>query len=102
MDLVAVRRYLHRIPEPDYRLPKTAAYIKAQLSGLNCQITEIIPCAYAAFFDFGKEETVAFRADMDALPIEEKTGLPFASEHPGMMHACGHDGHMAMLLGLAH
>ncbi len=101
MDLIAARRYLHTIPERAYDLPKTAAYIKEQLDKLNCTVTEIFPCAYGAFFDFGKEETVAFRADMDALPVEERTGLSFASEHPGMMHACGHDGHMAMLLGLA-
>ena len=101
MDMVSVRRYLHSIPEPDYRLPKTAEYIKKQLSSLRCTVTEIFDCAYGAFFDFGKEETVAFRADMDALPIEEKTGLPFSSKNKGMMHACGHDGHMAMLLGFA-
>lgn len=100
MDMIAARRFLHTIPERAYDLPKTAAYIKEQLSKWRCTVTEIFPCAYGAFFDFGKEETVAFRADMDALPTEEKTGLPFASKHPGMMHACGHDGHMAMLLGL--
>ena len=54
-----------------------------------------------AFFDFGAEAAIAFRADMDALPIEEKTGAVYASRHPGAMHACGHDGHMAVALELA-
>ena len=54
-----------------------------------------------AFFDFGAEKAIAFRADMDALPIDEKTGAAYASRHPGAMHACGHDGHMAILLELA-
>ena len=54
-----------------------------------------------AYFDFGKSETVAIRSDMDALPVTERTGLPFASAHPGRMHACGHDGHTTILLGAA-
>jgi len=53
------------------------------------------------FFDFGKPDTIAFRADMDALPIGENSGLDFASAHAGCMHACGHDGHMAIALELA-
>lgn len=52
------------------------------------------------YFDHQQNETIAFRTDIDALPIQEETNLPFASTHEGMMHACGHDGHMAMLLGL--
>jgi hippurate hydrolase len=54
-----------------------------------------------AFFDFGADRAIAFRADMDALPITEKTGAEYASRHPGRMHACGHDGHMAIALELA-
>ena len=57
--------------------------------------------ALCAFFDFGRDHSLAFRADMDALPVSEATGLPFASCHPGKMHACGHDGHMAIALELA-
>ena len=57
-------------------------------------------CGLAAYFDFGCRETALFRSDMDALPVEEPPGCPFASRHPGRMHACGHDGHMAMLLAL--
>ena len=95
------RRELHRIPELELDLPETCAYVKEKLRGLSCEITEPTQCSVCAFFDEGKEDTVAFRADMDALPITEQTGLPFASVHPGKMHACGHDGHTAMLLGLA-
>jgi hippurate hydrolase len=60
-----------------------------------------MPGALCAFFDFGADHAIAFRADCDALPIAEKTGHDFPSTHPGQMHACGHDGHMAILLELA-
>lgn len=95
------RRDLHRIPELDFELPETTAYVRGVLDGLSCEVWE--PCAGAlcAYFDLGRPETVALRADMDALPVAEATGAPYASEHSGRMHACGHDGHMAMALGAA-
>lgn len=99
--MIQCRRDLHRIPELEQHLNETCAYVKAQLQGLHCQIIEPAEGAVCAFFDEGKADAIAFRADMDALPITELTGLPFASTHPGKMHACGHDGHTAMLLGLA-
>lgn len=95
------RRALHRIPETDCALPETAAYLRAALAPLPCRVFSPWGDAVCAFFDFGKGDTVAFRSDMDALPITEQTGLEFASCHAGRMHACGHDGHMAILLGLA-
>ena len=98
MQIIEDRRALHRIPEPDFRLPKTIAYIQNALKGLKCQVFSPIENAVCAWFDFGAVRTIAFRADMDALPITEKTRLPFASEHEGFMHACGHDGHMAIAL----
>ena len=101
MDIINDRRALHAIPELELTLPKTAAYLKNTLAPLKCALTFPMGDAICAFFDFGKEEAIAFRADMDALPIPEETGLPFASTHPGRMHACGHDGHMATLLELA-
>lgn len=101
MSVVAHRRALHRIPELDRELPETTAYVKESLRGLPCQVTTPIPGAVCAFFDAGKPDAVAFRADLDALPVEEKTGLSYASRHPGRMHACGHDGHTAMALALA-
>ena len=99
--VVIHRRALHRIPELSDQLPETVNYVRSVLSALRCEITSPIPGAVCAWFDAGKAETVAFRADMDALPEEERTGLPYASVHPGTMHACGHDGHTAMALALA-
>ncbi len=99
--MIQCRRDLHQIPELDCALRKTCAYVKHILEGLSCEILELTEGSVCAYFDEGRENTVAFRADMDALPILEQTGLPFASVHEGNMHACGHDGHTAMLLGLA-
>ena len=95
------RRNLHRIPELDRQLPKTIAYVRSALEQLNCAVTAPTVGSVCAFFDAGKAETVAFRADMDALPVTETANLPYASEHAGLMHACGHDGHTAMALALA-
>ena len=101
MTAVSHRRALHQIPELDRELPQTLAYVRGVLEELPCTVFSPTPGSVCAFFDAGKEETVAFRADMDALPVEEATGLPWASAHPGIMHACGHDGHTAMALALA-
>lgn len=92
------RRALHRIPEVGFDLPETQAYVLAQLAPLGARVQSVAGCGVAAYFDAGREETTAFRCDMDALPIQERTGCPFASEHPGKMHACGHDAHMATML----
>ena len=101
MQIYADRHALHRIPELDRDLPETLAYIQNSLSGLGCRIFSPTDGALCAWFDFGQKEAIAFRADIDALPIQEKTGAPYASTHPGKMHACGHDGHTAILLELA-
>ncbi len=101
MQIYADRHALHQIPELDADLPKTLAYLQGALENLNCRIFTPAPGNLCAFFDFGQEQAIAFRADMDALPIQEKTGAPYTSRHPGCMHACGHDGHMAILLELA-
>lgn len=101
MQIIDDRRQLHRIPELDRDLPHTMAYLRQALTGLKCRVFSPMPGALCAYFDFGQKEAIAFRSDADALPIEERTKLPFASRHPGKMHACGHDGHMAMLLELA-
>ena len=99
--LIQHRRCLHEIPELDRTLPKTTAYIKSVLEKLPCEIFAPTQGALCAYFDLGKDETVAFRADMDALPIAEATNAPYASGHEGIMHACGHDAHMAIVLTLA-
>lgn len=101
MNLIHDRRALHRIPELDRDLPETLAYLRDALAALPCRIFSPAAGALCAYFDFGQRETLAFRADMDALPVTETTGLSYASGHPGKMHACGHDGHMAMALELA-
>ena len=95
------RRDLHRIPELDFDLPQTTAYVRDVLAGLACEVFSPCEGALCAWFDLGRDRSVALRADMDALPVTEATGAPYASEHPGRMHACGHDGHMAMALGAA-
>lgn len=100
-DLITYRRDLHQIPELGFYVYKTSAYVGQILSQLSCQVEKIVQTGVIAYFDFGCAETMAFRADMDALPIQEETGLPYASTHEGCMHACGHDGHMAGLLGFA-
>ena len=101
MQIYNDRHALHRIPELGKDLPKTMAYLRAALTGLNCRVFAPMEGSLCAFFDFGKQEAIAFRADADALPIAEKTNTDYASTHPGRMHACGHDGHMAILLELA-
>lgn len=102
--MVELRRTFHRYPELAFEEKQTAAVIIEELQRLE------IPYEYGgvgggivARIEGGEKGSpiVALRADMDALPGEENTGLPFASQNPGKMHACGHDGHMAMLLGAA-
>ena len=101
LPVIEYRRALHRIPELDDRLPETAAYVRSALEGFGLEPFSPIPSSVCAYLDAGRPETVAFRADMDALPVTEATGLPYASVHPGAAHACGHDGHTAMALALA-
>lgn len=102
--LVELRRTLHRYPELAFQEEKTAAIIIQELDRLG------IPWEYGGVgsgvigrIEGGEPDApiVALRADMDGLPGDEKTGLEFASQHPGRMHACGHDGHMTMVLGAA-
>ena len=101
MQIIEDRRNLHRIPELQWNLPLTARYVQQSLEKLNCRVFSPVGDAVCAFFDFGADEAIAFRADMDALPIAEISETEYISNHPGKMHACGHDGHMAILLELA-
>lgn len=100
----ALRHHLHTIPELAYQEVQTAAAIRAQLRELNISCTEIpsAPTATIAHIGDLAKPCVALRADIDALPIDETTNLPYRSRTPGQMHACGHDGHTANLIGLAH
>ena len=101
--LTAHRRALHQIPEMGYDLPKTHAYCMSALR--QCCPDELRVFAQtgirAVFSATGARRTIAFRSDMDALPIQEPAGCAWRSCHEGAMHACGHDGHMANLLALA-
>jgi len=101
--VIAFRRDLHRIPETGFKEAKTSAYVAERLAKLNLDVrTGIATHGVVGLLRTGKPgPTLMIRADMDALPIAEETGLPFASTHPGCMHACGHDSHMAMALGAA-
>ena len=101
MQIIQDRRELHRIPELGCDLPETLNYVKNALAGMKCRIFSPVESGLCAFFDFGAEKSLAFRADMDALPIQEVNKTDYISQHPGRMHACGHDGHMAILLELA-
>ncbi len=101
MQIIEDRRALHQIPEVELCLPKTMEYLRSVLTGLRCKLFAPMEHALCAYFDFGREETIAFRADCDALQVWEKNDVPYVSAHPGFMHACGHDGHMAILLELA-
>ncbi len=101
MQIQEDRRRLHQIPELELYLPKTMAYLRGSLERLSCRLFSPIESSLCAWFDFGAETAIAFRADCDGLPVSEKSGRSFASIHEGRMHACGHDGHMAMLLELA-
>ncbi len=101
--VVRTRRELHRIPEPAYTETKTAAYVADYLKkeGLEVQ-TGIAQTGVVGLLKSGAAgKTLLIRSDIDALYVKEDTGLPFASEHEGRMHACGHDCHMAMVLGTA-
>ncbi|MFQ5329072.1 MAG: M20 family metallopeptidase [Thermodesulfobacteriota bacterium] len=102
--MVRIRRQIHRHPELAYKEHTTAALIEGELKRLGIEVTTGIGgTGMVGRIDSpnGSGPVVALRADMDAVAIGEATGLEFASENPGIMHACGHDGHMAMLLGAA-
>lgn len=101
--LVDIRRSLHRIPEIGLAETKTSAFIADRLRTWGYEVhTGIATTGLVASLQRGDvDKAVGFRADFDALPMTEETGLAYASEHPGAMHACGHDGHTTMLLGAA-
>ncbi|HFU9591376.1 TPA: M20/M25/M40 family metallo-hydrolase, partial [Streptococcus agalactiae] len=106
--MVAIRRYLHENPELSFKETKTAAYISDFYKGKDCHVQTQFGGMNGVVVDiYGDKATdkpikhIALRADFDALPIQEETGLSFASKTAGVMHACGHDAHTAYLLILA-
>ena len=101
-ELVENRRHFHRYPEVRNELFETVKYVKAQLEDMGYQVQEICQCGLVVLAGGKKPgKCILIRGDMDALPMPEDTGLEFSSQNPGAMHACGHDLHMAMLLGAA-
>ena len=102
-DVVAIRRRIHRRPEVGLDLPRTQAVILEELSKLGLQGTKGDKLSSVVAVIEGRRPgpTILLRGDMDALPLHEDTGLDFSSEDDGAMHACGHDTHVAMLLGAA-
>lgn len=100
--LEAIFKHLHRHPELSKQEYETQKFILAELEKMGIEATPCADTGVVGIIRGGKPgKTIAFRADMDALPIEEATDLPYKSQNPGVMHACGHDSHMTILLGLA-
>ncbi|AOG11048.1 MAG: amidohydrolase [Alphaproteobacteria bacterium] len=102
-EVLATRHHLHRFPEIGLSEFKTSDYVAEQLTAFGYEVTRGLAKTgiVATLRNGSSERSIGIRADFDALPILEETGLPYASEIPGVMHACGHDGHTAMLLGAA-
>jgi amidohydrolase len=102
-EMVALRRAIHEEPELGLKTPATTAKVKQALAGLPLEIKEGPSTTgfIARLQGPANGRTVLLRADMDALPMREDTGLPFTSRREGAMHACGHDSHVAMLAGAA-
>ena len=104
-EIAGWRRHLHSIPELNFDLPGTSAFVAEKLTEFGCDevATGIAKTGVVGVIKgrLGDGGTIGLRADMDALPILEATGRPYSSQNPGKMHACGHDGHTAMLLGAA-
>ncbi|WP_170438997.1 M20 aminoacylase family protein [Ruegeria arenilitoris] len=103
-DMAEWRQHLHTIPELEFDCHQTAAFVAERLRefGVDELHEGIAQTGIVAIINGqGDGPTIGLRADMDALPIEEQTGVPYASKTPGKMHACGHDGHTTMLLGAA-
>lgn len=99
---IEMRRGLHAIPEASFKESKTQARVSSYLKALGIAHRRVPRSTGILGLISGQgRRTLALRSDMDALNITEKTGLPFASRHPGFMHACGHDAHMAIVIGAA-
>ena len=104
--LIQIRRHLHEIPELALQEKETHDYLLEVIKGYNSEfltvkVPEELPTAILLLIKGSNpQRTIGYRTDIDALPVEEKTDLPFSSKHSGVMHACGHDIHMSVALGL--
>lgn len=105
-ELIQIRRHLHQIPELALQEVQTHAYLRSVIEQLATPFMELktpaeLPTALLVLIKgTAPRRTIGYRADIDALPVTEATGLPYASKHPGVMHACGHDVHMTVALGV--
>ncbi|TXI03519.1 MAG: amidohydrolase [Rhizobium sp.] len=102
-ELTGIRQHLHANPELSFEEAETARFVADKLEGWGYEVTRNVGGhgVVARLTAGAGKKSIAIRADMDALPIVEQTGRPYASKMPGKMHACGHDGHTTMLLGAA-
>jgi amidohydrolase len=102
-EMIAWRHDIHAHPEMAFKEHRTADFVAATLAGFGIAVDRgLAGTGVVGTLRCGSgKRAIALRADMDALPIQEKTGCPHASTHEGVMHACGHDGHTTMLLGAA-
>jgi amidohydrolase len=101
IDVEEIRKQIHRLPELSGEEFKTAEFIEGVLDKLGIPNERMAGTGVVGLIDNGKAKTIILRAELDALPIQEETGLEFSSEVAGKMHACGHDVHIAILLGTA-
>ena len=106
-EMASWRQHLHQFPEIAYEEAMTSDFVAAKLESFGVEVhrglgkTGVVGVIHGAESDDGQASAIGLRADMDALPMEEKTNLPYTSKHANRMHACGHDGHTTMLLGAA-
>ncbi|MEM1527928.1 MAG: M20 family metallopeptidase [Sulfolobales archaeon] len=99
--IIKVRRDIHSYPELRYEEYRTSKLVEEELVRLGFQVTRAADTGVVGILRVSEGRTLALRADMDALPIQEENDVPYKSRVPGKMHACGHDAHVAMLLGAA-
>ncbi len=97
-EIIALRRDFHIHPELGYEEVRTSGIVKDYLGDLGIETKIMAKTGVVGYLNNGGEKTIAIRADMDALPIQEESNVPYKSKVPGKMHACGHDAHTAMLL----
>jgi amidohydrolase len=102
-DIIKMRRHLHAYPELSFQEQMTSAFIKSELNAMDIPWTAVAGTGVVGMVEgqLASDRVIALRADIDALPVQEKNNVSYTSQHPGVMHACGHDFHTSSLLGTA-